>query len=66
MDTVISDEFAVTVGEMYQLDIVTQPEMAYGGSVFGSRPVLAILDRGHNICTDVNEGLVRCIMMYDI
>ena len=66
MDTVISDEFAVTVGEMYQLDIVTQPEMAYGGSVFGSQPVLAILDRGHNICTDVNEGMVCCIMMYDI
>ena len=37
MDTVISDEFAVTVGEMYRLDIVTQPEMAYGGSVFGSQ-----------------------------
>ena len=58
MDTVIGHEFIVGIGERYQLEIVSQPEMAHGGSVFGSQPVLAIHDRGGNVVTDVNEGMV--------
>jgi len=49
---------------MYQLGIVTQPEMAFGGSVFGSQPVLAIQDRGGNTVTDVNEGVVSMMFLY--
>ena len=58
MDTVIGHVFTVGIGERYQLEIVSQPEMAYGGSVFGSQPVLAVRDRGGNVVTDVNEGMV--------
>ena len=58
MGTVFGDEFAVEVGEKYRLGFVIQPEMAYGGSAFGSQPSLAILDRGGNVVTDVNEGTV--------
>ena len=58
MDTVIGHVFTVGIGERYQLEIVSQPEMAYGGSVFGSQPVLAVHDRGGNVVTDVNEGMV--------
>ena len=58
MDIVIGHVFTVGIGERYQLEIVSQPEMAHGGSVFGSQPVLAILDRGGNVVTDVNEGMV--------
>lgn len=60
MDNVIGDEFTVEVGERYRMGFVTQPEMAYGGAIFGSQPLLAIQDRGGNTVTDVNEGMVCC------
>lgn len=59
LGTTIGNLFSVEVGERYKLDIVTQPEVAYGGGVFGSQPVLVILDRGGNVLSDVNEGTVR-------
>ena len=58
MGTAIGDEFTVNVGEKFQLGFVIQPEMAYGGSVFGSQPLLAVQDRGGNTVTDVSEGMV--------
>ena len=64
MGTVITDEFTVEVGQKYQLGIVTQPEMAFGGSVFGSQPVLAIQDRGGNTVTDVDDGVVSMMFLY--
>lgn len=60
MGTVVSEEFTVDVGEMFQLGVVTQPETAYGGIVFGSQPVVGIQDRGGNIVKGVNIGMVRC------
>lgn len=59
MDTAISDEFDVIVGDAYQLGWVTHPESAFGGSVFGSQPLVSIQDRGGNTVMDVNEGMVR-------
>ena len=61
MDTAVSDEFDVIVGDAYQLGWVTHPESAFGGSVFGSQPLVSIQDRGGNTVTDVNEGMVRNI-----
>lgn len=61
MGSVIGDDFTVVVGEMFQLGLVVQPEMAFGGSDFGSQPVLAVQDRGGNVVADVNEGMVRCL-----
>ena len=66
MGTVLSEEFTVDVGEIYQLGIVTQPETAYGGIAFGSQPVVGIQDRGGNIVKDVNIGMVRCTTHYSI
>ena len=67
MGTVVSEKFTVEVGEMFQLGVVTQPETAYGGVVFGSQPVVGIQDRGGNIIKDVNIGVVRfstkCVFM---
>ena len=60
MGSCFGDEFTVDVGERFRLDFVIQSEMAYGGSVFGSQPLLAIQDRGGNTVTDVNEGMVCC------
>lgn len=61
MGAVLGEEFTVEIGDAYQLSFVTQPETAYGGSVFGSQPILAIQDRGGNIVADVNEGMVRYV-----
>jgi hypothetical protein len=61
MDTAISDEFDVIVGMAYQLGWVTHPESAFGGSVFGSQPLVSIQDRGGNTVIDVNEGMVRVL-----
>lgn len=62
MDTAVSDEFDVIVGESYQLGWVTHPESAFGGSVFGSQPLVSIQDRGGNTVMDVNEGMVRVVI----
>ena len=59
MDTAVGDEFDVIVGDAYQLGWVTHPESAFGGSVFGSQPLVSIQDRGGNTVMDVNEGMVR-------
>ena len=66
MDTAVSDEFDVIVGDAYQLGWVTHPESAFGGSVFGSQPLVSIQDRGGNTVTDVNEGMVRNIRVFYI
>ena len=50
--------FTVDIGEAYQIGIVTQPALAYGGSPFLQQPVVAIKDRGHNIVSSINEGTV--------
>ncbi len=69
MGTVVSEEFTVEIGEMFQLGVVTQPETAYGGVVFGSQPVVGIQDRGGNVLKDVSIGMVRfstkCVFMSD-
>jgi hypothetical protein len=61
MDTAVSDEFDVIVGMAYQLGWITHPESAFGGSVFGSQPLVSIQDRGGNTVIDVNEGMVRVL-----
>ena len=58
MGSVIGDEFDVIVGDTFQLSVLSQPEMSFGGAEFGSQPVLAVKDRGSNVVTDVNEGMV--------
>lgn len=58
MATTIGDNFTVSVGEMYQLGLNTQPESAFGGSEFGIQPILSVQDRGGNTVEDVNEGVV--------
>lgn len=63
MDTAVSDEFDVIVGEVYQLGWVTHPESAFGGSAFGSQPLVSIQDRGGNTVIDVNEGMVCCDLL---
>jgi len=50
--------FTVNVGEAYQIGIMTQPALAYGGSPFLQQPVVAIKDRGNNIVSSINEGTV--------
>lgn len=64
MDIVVSEEFTVEVGEIFQLGVVTQPETAYGGTFFGSQPIVGIQDRGGNIVRSVNMGMVRCTTHY--
>lgn len=64
MGIVVSEEFTVKVGEIFQLGVVTQPETAYGGAVFGSQPIVGIQDRGGNIVRSVNMGMVRCTTHY--
>ena len=59
MDTETGEQFAVEVGNRFALEITSQPEGAYGGNIFGNQPALAIIDRGGNIVTDVNEGTVN-------
>ena len=63
MDKVTGEQFAVEVGNRFALEITSQPESAYGGSVFGNQPALAIIDRGGNIVTDVNEGTVNVSLL---
>ena len=58
MGAVVGETFSVNVGERYKLGLVVPPEMANGGSVFQSQPVLAIQDRGGNTVIDVNDGTV--------
>jgi hypothetical protein len=58
MGTVIGAPFVVEVGDPFALEVISQPESAYGGGVFGIQPVLAIKDRGGNIVAEVNEGTV--------
>jgi hypothetical protein len=46
MGTVLGEEFAINVGNAYRLELITQPETAYGGSAFGSQPKEVIYDQG--------------------
>ena len=63
MDTETGEQFAVEVGNRFALEITSQPEGAYGGNIFGNQPALAIIDRGGNIVTDVNEGTVNVSLL---
>jgi hypothetical protein len=58
METVIGAPFVVEVGDPFALEVISQPESAFGGGVFGIQPVLAIKDRGGNIVAEVNGGTV--------
>ena len=62
MGTAVGEQITVEVGNRFKLDIVTHPESAYGGAVFGSQPVLAIKDRGGNVVSDTIEGSVTVIL----
>ena len=59
MYSVLGDELQVKVGDAYQIGIARQPESAYGGSEFGSQPIVALRDRGGNTVSGANEGAVR-------
>ena len=59
MYSVLGDELQVEVGDAYQIGVARQPESAYGGSEFGSQPIVALRDRGGNTVFGANEGAVR-------
>lgn len=58
MTTTVGDNFTVSIGEMYQLGLITQPESALGGSEFEIQPILSVQDRGGNTVENINEGIV--------
>jgi hypothetical protein len=58
MTTTVGDNFTVSIGEMYQLGLITQPESALGGSEFEIQPILSVQDRGGNTVENINEGMV--------
>ena len=55
----IGERFSVNVGPAYQIGIIVQPDNAFGGSIFGQQPIVAVQDRGFNIIPFWNEGTVR-------
>ena len=64
-DTILSNEFDVNVGPAFQIRTVIHPENAYGGTSFGTQPVVAIQDRGFNTVTTINEGSISVKLSSD-
>lgn len=55
---IIGESFSVVVGEAFEIDVIVQPESAFGGIPWGAQPVVAVHDRGSNIIPDFSNGSV--------
>ena len=55
---IIGESFPVAIGEAFEIDIVVQPESAFGGIPWGTQPVVAVHDRGSNIIPNFSNGSV--------
>jgi hypothetical protein len=54
-----SSALTVSVGEAHHVGILSAPTIVKGGDIWSSQPVVvAILDRGGNVITQIHDGLV--------
>uniref|UniRef100_A0A7S4JS32 Calx-beta domain-containing protein n=1 Tax=Odontella aurita TaxID=265563 RepID=A0A7S4JS32_9STRA len=59
LGSVAGDAFSVEIGEAYRIGLVANPENAFGGTPWGTQPVVAVQDRGSNTVMGFNTGVVR-------
>ena len=53
-----SAEFEVSVGAKYRLSYFNFTGNSFGGEVFADNPVVSVVDRGGNLVSNVNQGVV--------
>ena len=58
----LSVPFDVTVGESYSLDILPYLGHVHGGTPFQIQPTVRITDRGGNVVSDVDEGMIEATL----
>ena len=63
LGNVIGDPFPVLVGEAHSIGLVTNPESAFGGTRWGTQPIVAVQDKGFNTVTDINTGEVSMVYL---
>ena len=56
---IVGGAFSVDVGEAFQINVVRNPESAYGGLPWRTQPIVAIQDKGFNIVNTIHGGKVR-------
>ena len=54
----LSNTMTVRVGRPYTLGLLQYPGAATAGELFFPQPLVAVLDRGGNVVSELNEGMI--------
>jgi len=52
----------VHYGDAYKVGITTFIGVAFGGLPFSSNPIVSIVDRGDNIVSSINDGVITALL----